>query len=95
MLLVQDYARPRFYVSPIQIDPMHPAVPISSPPGYAAQLAERIGLYHTIGMPEETWSLNEEHISDAAWIPSIRAMKTWTRNTAIRSSGSTARPTAS
>jgi len=68
MLLVQDYPRPRLYISPIQIDPMNPAVPISSPPGYAAGLADRIGLYHTIGMPEETWSLNEEHISDAAWL---------------------------
>jgi len=68
MLLVQDYPRPRLYVSPIQIDPAAPAVPISSPPGYAAELAERIGLFHTIGMPEETWSLNEEHISDAAWL---------------------------
>jgi len=68
MLLVQDYPRPRLYVSPIQIDPVSPAVPISSPPEYAAELAERIGLYHTIGMPEETWSLNEEHISDAAWL---------------------------
>ena len=68
LLLVQDYPRPRLYVSPIQVDPMNPAVPISSPPGYAAELAERIGLYHTLGMPEETWSLNEEHISDAAWL---------------------------
>jgi len=68
LLLVQDYPRPRLYVSPIQIDPMKPAAQISSPPGYAAELAERIGLYHTLGMPEETWSLNEEHISDAAWL---------------------------
>jgi len=74
MLLVQDYPRPRLYVSPIQIDPMSPAVPISSPPGYAAELAERIGLYHTIGMPEETWSLNEEHISDAAWLEMLKTI---------------------
>ncbi|MDX1626359.1 MAG: alkaline phosphatase family protein [Wenzhouxiangellaceae bacterium] len=66
LALVQDYPRPRLYVSPIQIDPMKPAVPISSPPGYAAELADEIGLFHTIGMPEETWSLNEEHLSDAA-----------------------------
>lgn len=68
MLLVRDYPRLRLYVSPIQIDPMNPAVVISSPSGYAADLADRIGLYHTIGMPEETWSLNEEHISDQSWL---------------------------
>ena len=68
LLLVQDYPSPRLYVSPIQIDPENPAVDIASPSGRAAELAERIGLFHTIGMPEETWSLNEEHISDAAWL---------------------------
>jgi predicted AlkP superfamily phosphohydrolase/phosphomutase len=68
LLLVQGYPQPRLYVSPIQIDPENPAVPIASPSGYAAELVERIGLFHTIGMPEETWSLNEEHISDAAWL---------------------------
>ncbi|MDZ7790993.1 MAG: alkaline phosphatase family protein [Xanthomonadales bacterium] len=68
LLLVQGYPQPRLYVSPIQIDPENPAVEIASPSGYAAELAEDIGLFHTIGMPEETWSLNEEHISDAAWL---------------------------
>lgn len=68
LLLVQGYPSPRLYVSPIQIDPENPAVEIASPAGYAAELVEDIGLFHTIGMPEETWSLNEEHISDAAWL---------------------------
>lgn len=68
LLLVQDYPRPQLYVSPIQIDPMQPAAPLSWPPEYAAELAQRIGLFHTLGMPEETWSLNEEHISDADWL---------------------------
>jgi len=68
LLLVQGYPQPRLYVSPIQIDPENPAVEIASPAGYAAELVENIGLFHSIGMPEETWSLNEEHISDAAWL---------------------------
>ncbi|NBD94994.1 MAG: phosphodiesterase [Gammaproteobacteria bacterium] len=68
LLLVQGYPSPRLYVSPIQIDPEKPAVEIASPAGFGAELVEDIGLFHTIGMPEETWSLNEEHISDAAWL---------------------------
>jgi len=68
LLLVEDYPRPQLYVSPIQIDPIQPAAPLSWPPEYAAELAGRIGLFHTLGMPEETWSLNEEHISDADWL---------------------------
>jgi predicted AlkP superfamily phosphohydrolase/phosphomutase len=72
--LVQGYPKPRLYVSPIQIDPRAPAVPLSSPPHYSAELAETIGDYHTIGMPEETWSLNENHISDQAYLDMTRTI---------------------
>lgn len=68
LYLVQDFPRPRLYVSPIQIDPRQPAVPLSHPPDYAAKLADDMGYYHTIGMPEETWSLNEGHLPDDAWL---------------------------
>lgn len=70
--LVAGYPRIRLYVSPIHIDPRDPVVPLSSPPDYSARLAEEIGLYHTIGMPEETWSLNEGHLSDAAFLDMVR-----------------------
>ena len=71
-LLVQSYPALKLYVSPVHIDPRDPAVPISSPPEFAARLAEDIGLYHTIGMPEETWSLNDGQISDAAYLEVVR-----------------------
>ena len=71
-LLLQTYPVLKLYVSPIHIDPYDPAIPISSPPEYAAELADEIGLYHTIGMPEETWSLNEEQVSDADYLAVIR-----------------------
>ena len=69
--LVEAFPELKLYVSPIQFDPRAPAVPISTPPDYAAELAGRIGLYHTIGMPEETWSLNEERISDQAFLEMV------------------------
>ena len=74
LLLVDAFPDLRLYVSPIQIDPRDPVVPISSPNGYAKELADRIGLYHTIGMPEETWSLNEEQISDASYLEMVRTI---------------------
>jgi predicted AlkP superfamily phosphohydrolase/phosphomutase len=70
-LLLQSYPVLKLYVSPIHIDPYDPAIPISSPPEFAAELADKIGLYHTIGMPEETWSLNEDQISDADYLAMI------------------------
>jgi predicted AlkP superfamily phosphohydrolase/phosphomutase len=72
LYLLSSYPRVQLYVSPIHIDPRDPAVPLSSPPGYAAELEEKFGLYHTIGMPEETWSLNEGHLSDHAFLEMVR-----------------------
>jgi len=70
--LISAYPRVQLYVSPINIDPREPVVPLSSPADYAAEMAERFGLYHTIGMPEETWSLNEGHLSDHAFLEVVR-----------------------
>lgn len=72
--LVRAFPDLELYVSPIQIDPRDPVQPITSPPEYAATLAESIGLYHTIGMPEETWSLNEGLISDRAYLDMVRTI---------------------
>ncbi|MDH3255070.1 MAG: alkaline phosphatase family protein, partial [Acidobacteriota bacterium] len=47
------------YVSPLQIDPLDPAMPISTPTDYAATLAEATGRFYTQGMPEDTKSLSE------------------------------------
>jgi predicted AlkP superfamily phosphohydrolase/phosphomutase len=52
------------YVSPIQIDPEKPALPISHPSYYAAYLAKLLGTYSTLGMAEDTWALNEGVIDD-------------------------------
>jgi len=72
--LLSAYPRVQLYVSPINIDPRDPVVPLSSPADYAPELAERFGLYHTIGMPEETWSLNEGHLGDQAWLEMERTI---------------------
>jgi predicted AlkP superfamily phosphohydrolase/phosphomutase len=42
------------YVSPINIDPLDPAMPVSAPADYAAALAQDVGRYYTQGMPEDT-----------------------------------------
>ncbi|MDX2417072.1 MAG: alkaline phosphatase family protein [Xanthomonadales bacterium] len=70
--LLSAYPRVQLYVSPIHIDPRDPVVPLSSPAGYAAEMEERFGLYHTIGMPEETWSLNDGHLTDHAFLEVVR-----------------------
>jgi predicted AlkP superfamily phosphohydrolase/phosphomutase len=66
--LVQDYPNVQLYVSPIHIDPKDPVLPLSNPPEYVTEMARKFGDFHTIGMPEETWSLNEGHLSDEAFL---------------------------
>lgn len=44
----------RVYLSPINIDPRNPALPISEPADWAAELAAAAGPFHSQGMPEDT-----------------------------------------
>jgi predicted AlkP superfamily phosphohydrolase/phosphomutase len=56
------------YVTPLNIDPEHPAMPISHPSYYATYLAKRIGPFCTLGLAEDTWALNEGVIDDATFL---------------------------
>lgn len=49
----------RLYVSSVNFDPKAPAAQISTPDDYAAELAERIGPYHTKGLPVEYKALKD------------------------------------
>jgi predicted AlkP superfamily phosphohydrolase/phosphomutase len=69
--LLTGLPRPQLYVSPIHADPVQPALPLSSPPDYAPSLAERIGRFHTLGMPEETWSLNQGHLDEEGFLAMV------------------------
>jgi predicted AlkP superfamily phosphohydrolase/phosphomutase len=56
------------YVSPINLDPEAPAMPISHPAYYAGYLAKRHGPYATLGLAEDTWALNEGVTDDATFL---------------------------
>ena len=45
-----------------------PPLPISSPPGYAAELAKKHGLMKTLGWWHDTWALNEERIDEGVFL---------------------------
>ena len=47
----------RLYVTPINIDPTCPALPIDTPTGYARGIADDVGYFYTQGMPENTKTL--------------------------------------
>jgi len=55
------------YVSPVNIDPSDPSLPISTPGGYSRRLAEEIGTYYTQGMPPDTSALSAGVLNDAQY----------------------------
>ena len=56
------------YASPANIDPMSPALPISTPEDYAAELARATGRYYSQGMPEDTKSLKTGVLTAAEFL---------------------------
>jgi predicted AlkP superfamily phosphohydrolase/phosphomutase len=62
------------YVSPINIDPERPALPVSHPPAYSIYLSKRLGRYATLGLAEDTWALNESVLDDASFLDQCALM---------------------
>jgi predicted AlkP superfamily phosphohydrolase/phosphomutase len=56
------------YVTPVQIDPEDPALPISHPRYYAIYLAKLLGTFSTLGMAEDTWALNDGAIDEDGFL---------------------------
>jgi len=56
------------YVSPVNIDPARPALPISHPTAYSIYLAKLQGPFATLGLAEDTWALNEGVLDDDAFL---------------------------
>ncbi len=62
------------YVSPINIDPDKPALPVSYPTAYSIYLSKRLGRYATLGLAEDTWALNESILDDRSFLAQCRLM---------------------
>ncbi len=62
--------RPEFelYMTPVQINPKDPAFVISSPDEYIRELADEVGYFYTLGMPEDTKAVEEGRTDEDAFI---------------------------
>ncbi len=56
------------YISPINVDPSNPALPISQPIYFSNWIAKSQGLFGTLGMLEDTWGRNELALNDSAFL---------------------------
>ncbi len=66
--LRQTHPELELYVTPFNIDPLNPAMPISTPPKFAAELARAAGRFYTQGMPEDTKALAGGVFNDAEFL---------------------------
>jgi predicted AlkP superfamily phosphohydrolase/phosphomutase len=56
------------YVSPINVHPESPALPIAEPIIFSSWLAKENGLYGTLGLMEDTWGRNELALDDERFL---------------------------
>ena len=63
-LLISTDPEFKLYVTPINIDPEKPAMPISYPAVYSTYLSKKQGYYATLGLAEDSWALNRKLITD-------------------------------
>ena len=62
------------YVSPVNLDPRAPALPISTPSSYSADLARSTGPFHTQGIAEDTKALSERVLTRDEFLAQARAV---------------------
>lgn len=62
--------RPKFklYVSPINIDPADPALPLSTPESYSRELARKFGPFFTKGLPADTAALENDVLDEKEFL---------------------------
>jgi predicted AlkP superfamily phosphohydrolase/phosphomutase len=56
------------YMTPLNIDPEKPALPISHPFIYSVYLSKLLGSFITLGEANDTWALNEGALKEAAFL---------------------------
>jgi len=69
-------AHPRFelYVSPINLDPADPALPISTPRSYSRRLSEEVGEFYTQGISEDTKALSAGVLDDGEYLEQAKTV---------------------
>ncbi|MFO0416086.1 MAG: alkaline phosphatase family protein, partial [Pseudomonadota bacterium] len=62
------HPRLKIYVSPINVDPMEPSLPICSPASYSRELSQAVGRFYTQGFPADQKALSEGILSDDEYL---------------------------
>jgi predicted AlkP superfamily phosphohydrolase/phosphomutase len=72
--LKQTHPRFQLYVSPMNIDPADPALPISTPKSYSRDLEDEAGEFYTQGIAEDTKALSAGVLDDKEYLEEARTV---------------------
>lgn len=72
LFLKQAHPRFELYVSPMNLDPGEPALPISTPKSYSRKLTEEAGEFYTQGISEDTKALSAGVFNDNEYLEQAR-----------------------
>jgi predicted AlkP superfamily phosphohydrolase/phosphomutase len=61
----------KIYLTPINIDPEKPALPVSHPFYFSMSLAKLYGSFATLGLAEDTWALNERILDEGVFLKQV------------------------
>jgi predicted AlkP superfamily phosphohydrolase/phosphomutase len=76
LLLLEVEPQFRLLVYPIHLDPADPAFGLSCPADYARSLHDRIGAFHTLGMPEMVHPLSHRRYGFDEFLAQVQAVRT-------------------
>lgn len=61
----------KLYVTPINVDPLNPAVPVSAPDDFITQLARQHGRFYTQGFPEDVKALRSGVLDEDEYLQQV------------------------
>ncbi len=67
----------RVYMTCLQHHPKEPMVQISEPESYAAELADRYGLFKTVGWAYDTKALEKDDMTEAMFLQDVKQTMAW------------------
>ncbi len=65
----------RMYMTSIQIDPENQFFSITYPKEYGKRLVEKMGLFYTLGMPEDTKAVTENRLPESVFLEQIKQIE--------------------
>ncbi|MCK4835574.1 MAG: alkaline phosphatase family protein, partial [Candidatus Aminicenantes bacterium] len=69
--VLEDMDPIKLYLSPINIDPEKPSMPVSHPKIFSVYLSKLLGAFATLGQAEDTWAVNELVLSEEAFLQQV------------------------